>query len=139
MIDLFHVDGVCLNWACTSFKDDWNDNIVYCAPHIQLDVKEYNHFWMKIQLLYWTVSCRVMMSVCLEWSESKSDCKFEFSMLKEHPLQIFDAIGTTSGFCLMRLASDFLPKQHWTVYKKVEFYFPSFSHYFEKSSMQYHP
>ena len=35
--------------------------------------------------------------VMLEWSESRSDAKFEFSMLRNAPVQIFEAIGATSG------------------------------------------
>ena len=34
--------------------------------------------------------------VCLEWSERKSDCKFEFSMLRNTLVQFFVAIGATS-------------------------------------------
>ena len=35
--------------------------------------------------------------VLLEWSESKSDGKFGFSMLKNLPMQFFGAIEATSG------------------------------------------
>ena len=35
--------------------------------------------------------------VLLEWSESKSDGKFGFGMLKNPAVQNFGAIGATSG------------------------------------------
>ena len=42
-------------------------------------------------------TCRVLKLVLLEWSESKSDGKLGFSMLKNLPVQIFGAIGATCG------------------------------------------
>ena len=45
-----------------------------------------------------TLDWRLLLKlVLLEWSESKSDLKFGFSMLKNPPVQIFRAIGATSG------------------------------------------
>ena len=40
---------------------------------------------------------RNLKLVLLEWSESKSDGKFGFSMLKNPYVQMFRAIGATSG------------------------------------------
>ena len=39
----------------------------------------------------------LLKRVLLEWSESKSDGKFGFSMLKNPHVQIFGEIGATSG------------------------------------------
>ena len=43
--------------------------------------------------------CILIKLVLLEWSESKSDGKFGFSMLKNLPVQIFGVIGATSDVC----------------------------------------
>ena len=40
---------------------------------------------------------RLTILVLLEWSESKSDGKLGFSMLKNPLMQILGAIGATSG------------------------------------------
>ena len=52
------------------------------VPIVQVPVYA-NYFFLKL--------------VLLEWSESKSDGKFGFSMLKNPYVQIFRAIGATSG------------------------------------------
>ena len=51
-----------------------------------------------IQLILFLLLLSFLLKlVLLEWSESKSDCKIGFSMLKNPHLQIFGAIGATSG------------------------------------------
>ena len=46
--------------------------------------------------LIYTTGIGALKLVLLEWSESKSDWEFGFSMLNNHPVQIFGAIGATS-------------------------------------------
>ena len=71
--------------------------------------------------------------VLLECSDSKSDCEFWFSMLKNLQMQIFEAIRTTRGvwqhigiFAWWHVQVIFNPS---TIikYKRDKFYFPPFS------------
>ena len=95
--------------------------------------------------LFFSPKLRLKLSgfklVLLEWSDSRYDGRFGFSMLRNPPCANFWSnrgnqwlLTAYCNFCLMTLQF----KLHRTLYKNFEFYFHSLSHYFEKVSVQYH-
>ena len=78
---------------------DLSDNRDGDAPHNTSDLSS---LLDEIRTQGWVVEnsehvCKTLKLVLLEWSETESDCKFGFSMLKNPSVQIFGAIGATSG------------------------------------------
>ena len=69
-------------------------SVVILSPYHHGGNKRYSQSYF----IYHSVLSLVKLKlVLLEWSQSKSDCKFGFNMLKNPLVQIFRAIGATSG------------------------------------------